>query len=363
MRPSLFTLFTRGRYSRPSHHTRSIPGKTISLSAARNEAERFTAAAIAFTWRHDPRFRNHFWKSVCVFEGDPKLTDNAEILVEPYRWADLLITNPTERKIFVYVVELKLHAPLSDTQNPSKREFGLGEGYGGLLNANFGFPGEKLRFVLLGAKPVVLRGRPWTLPIRVQQRSWEDLADQFPKSSVSKDLAISLGMLGIDAFPAAEVKNMKVDTRKNELAKAESILREVERRISWPRGRSKPAGFGFEKGHWYLGVELLTASKGSAKSLSRLVRPSWADLGWFGYQGEEGGPPSLAVWLYCGTDGIRKKIAANLSGSLKGCSVDATTPPVEKEFYLIVSARRHTLNNDCDWFCNVLTQLGVKTSL
>src|SRR5206468_1710979 len=140
---------------------------------------------------------------------------------------------------------------------PARREFGQVDGYGGLLNANFGFPGEILRFVLLGAKPVDLRKRPWSLPIRVQQRYWKNLADDFPTSSVSKDLAISLGMLGIDAFPAAEVKNMKVNMRQKEFSKANSILREVERRLDWPRGRCRRE-FDSDKGSWYLGVELLT---------------------------------------------------------------------------------------------------------
>jgi len=63
-----------------------------------NESERFVAAAIAFAWRYDePQFRDHFWKSVCRFNDDPELTDKAEIRVEPYRWADLLITNPTRK--------------------------------------------------------------------------------------------------------------------------------------------------------------------------------------------------------------------------------------------------------------------------
>ena len=325
-----------------------------------NESERFAAAAIAFTWRHEPRFREHFWKSICFFDGDADVMDNAEIRVEPYRWADLLITNPTPRGTFVYVVELKIHAVLSDIQNPARREFGQVDGYGGLLNANFGFPGEILRFVLLGAKPVDLRKRPWNLPIRVQQRYWRDLADDFPTTSVSKDLAISLGMLGIDAFPAAEVKNMKVDARQKEFAKADSILREVERRIAWPPARSKRE-FGFDKGNWYLGVELLTSDKEPAKSLKSLVRPAWTYVAWFGYQGEEGGPPSLGVWLYCGSGESRNKIRTQLRAKLRGCSIDATAPPEDNEFPLIVSVRRHRLDNDCEWFCNVFGNLGVQT--
>jgi len=145
-----------------------------------DESERFAAAAIAFTWQHEPKFHEHFWNRVCSFEGDATLTDKAEIFVEPYRWADLLIRNPTRRGKFVCIVELKIHAGLSSIQNPAKREFGLADGYGGLFNTNFGFRGEILRFVLLGAEQLDLRKRPWDLPIRVQQRYWKDLADDLP---------------------------------------------------------------------------------------------------------------------------------------------------------------------------------------
>jgi hypothetical protein len=257
-------------------------------------------------------------------------------------------------------VELKIHAGLSSIQNPAKREFGLADGYGGLFNTNFGFRGEILRFVLLGAEQLDLRKRPWNLPIRVQQRYWKDLADDLPSTSVSKDLAISLGMLGIDAFPAAEVKNMKVDTRQREFAKASSILREVERRLAWPRGRSK-RDFGFEKGDWYLGVGLFTSDKEPAKSLKSRVRPLWTYMAWFGYHGEEGGPPSLGVELFCGSGESRNKIATQLRAKLRGCSIDATAPPEYNEFHLIVDVRRHRMNNDCEWFCSVFRTLGVQT--
>jgi hypothetical protein len=328
-----------------------------AIRGAMDECERFAAAAIAFTWRHDPQFRSRFWKNVCSFDGDPSLTDRSEILVEPYRWADLLITNRTRHGLFVYVVELKIRAELSNIQNPTKREFGLADGYGSLFAANFAPPRETLRFVLLGAKPLGLGKRPWTLPIGVHQRSWKDLADNFPTTSVSKDLAISLGILGIHAFPAAEVKNMKVDIRDKELAKATSILREVERRLDWPQSRTKRE-FGFEEGYWFLGVELQPSEPG--KSLQDLVQPPWNYVAWFGYDGEEGAAPSLGVWFYCGSRERRAQIASKLRHKLKGCSIDDTAPPEDKQFNLIVRARRHTFNNDSEWFCNVFRSLGVQ---
>ena len=300
MKADFYALFKRGRYSRPAHSLGPDDGSQVGVTRAMQEAERFAAAAIAFTWRHDAQFRNHFWKSVCRFDGDPELTEKAEILVEPYRWADLLITDRTEEKSLVYVLELKINGGLEDIQNPANEQFDLPEGYGGLIRSSFAPSDHSLHYVLLGAKHLDLGTQRQPFSIRVQQRGWKDLAEHFPTSSIANDLKLFLGMLGIGAFPAAEVKNMKVDTRLREFAKAASILREVKRRLEWPDHRQEQPSIGYSNGNWYLGVELLISDAEPAKSLKLLVNPPWKNLAWFGYQGEDGGTPSLGVWLYCG---------------------------------------------------------------
>ena len=105
-----------------------------------DESERFAAAAIAFTWQHEPKFREHFWNRVCSFEGDATLTDKAEIFVEPYRWADLLIRNPTRRGKFVYIVELKIHAGLEQHSKSSKARIRFGGRIRGPVQYEFWFP-------------------------------------------------------------------------------------------------------------------------------------------------------------------------------------------------------------------------------
>jgi hypothetical protein len=66
--------------------------------------------------------------------------------------------------------------------------------------------------------------------------------------------------------------------------------------------------------------------------------------------------------FYCGSAEVRRKIESKLRRRLKGCSIDATRPPEYGEFYIVVKARSHVFNNDCDWFYNVFRKLGVTLS-
>ena len=135
MTPSFFALFKRGKYFHPA----PLPTTDKKLARVRGstrEAERFAAAAIAFAWQHHPPIRQHFWKKICWFPGDPPLSSDAKILVEPERWADLLIVNPVEKQRFVYTIECKIHAGLDKYQDPSRRAFGQIGGYGRLLTAS-----------------------------------------------------------------------------------------------------------------------------------------------------------------------------------------------------------------------------------
>ena len=326
------------------------------------EAERFVAAAIAFAWAHDSLFRNHFWNCICCFDGDPEICEKTEILVEPYRWSDLLIINPVKPAPFIYAVELKIRAGLEDIQDPTELEFDRPGGYGEMFRSSFSPSANSLQFVLLGAKELDLSIRRSLSSPRIKQRTWKNLADCFPTSSIANDLKYLLGMFGIGAFPAADVQNMKIDTQSNEFAKAAKIIPEVKRRLAWPyRFREQPS-IGYATGNWFLGIELLTADSGPAKLLKHLVNPPGRHLAWFGYQGEEGGTPSLGVWLYCGSGEIRENISKKLRGELKECSIDDTQLPEDKAWYLIITARRHSWNNDCEWFCDVFNKFGLNIS-
>ena len=58
-------------------------------------------------------------------------------------------------------------------------------------------------------------------------------------------------MLGIDAFPAAEVKNMKVDTRQTELAKMLAHLAGGSSDGCLATQREARSDVGFKKDDWY----------------------------------------------------------------------------------------------------------------
>jgi hypothetical protein len=359
MKPSFFSLFKRGMFCRPVINP-SLSGSTV-VPARRgiDEAERFAGAAVAFAWRHDPQFRQHFWNAVCRFKGDPPLSSKAEMFVEPHRWADLLIVNPARDRRYVYAVEFKIHAGLQHFQNPARREFAVADGYGAMLAASEGGRGTALRFVVCGWRGQLdLKERPWRLPIAVQQREWDHLAINFPRTSLARDLAISLGVLGIDAFPSAEVATMKIDAKQTELPKACTILCEVGRRLDWPESRTRRT-FYFYQDWWYLGTELLRGKTRSAAELAKMVAPRWSYVGWFGYQGQESEPPELAVWFYCGKMNKRQELVHTLRRKLKGCGL-RELPQEHGGFDLVVSTRKHRLANDCQWFCSVFRALDLE---
>src|SRR5205823_1098661 len=121
VKPSLFTLFKRGRYFR-------LPppngDEDADIVRARREAERFTAAAVGFCMSHNARFAKFFLSKVCRVRVRPRTRISVE--VEPESWADLLIHVGRS----VCVVEFKLGAPLQSHQDPSKRDFWQNTGYG-----------------------------------------------------------------------------------------------------------------------------------------------------------------------------------------------------------------------------------------
>jgi hypothetical protein len=359
VRPSFFALFKRGKYFHPA----PLPSATEKLVRVRGntrETERFAAAAIAFAWEHHPPLKRHFWKTVCHFPGDPPLSPAAEILVEPERWADLLIINRVGNERFVYVVECKIGAGLDKYQDPSRRAFGQLGGYGRMLTASDSRPGTHFRFIVFGFPDALnLATPPWTLPLSVQQRTWDEFAADFPKTPLARDLALSLGRLGVGAFPASETKSMKVDTKRSDLGNAVRTIAEVQRRLDWPGGRGCTANFYQEETTWYLGLDLKRAPKAAnSATLAKLAKPPGRALAWIGYQGEDDERAQLAFYVYCGDADTQKKVAALLSQKLKGFQIDPADPD-KKYFCVIVTARAHKLPNDVAWFCSVFIALGL----
>ena len=272
MRPSFFALFKRGKY----FHTAQPPvrgnGKLLRVRGNTREAERFAAAALGFAWQHDQQLRKRIWETLCQFRGDPPLSRRATIHIEPEDWADLLVINRVKDRRFAYVIECKIAAPLEKQQDPSLRRFARAGGYGRFFVDSE--VGTDLRYVVLRLQSDLdLSNRPRTLPIRVQQRAWDAVASTFPDTPFARDLALSLGKLGVTAFPASETRNMRVDTKRSELGNAIRTLADIQiYRLKWPSGRGSSADFYQEDTRWFLGVELKYTSKSERLQFARETR-------------------------------------------------------------------------------------------
>lgn len=365
MRPSIFALFKRGKY----FHTAPTPTSSKDLLRARGntrEAERFAAAAIAFSWLHHPTLRRHFWNTVCRFPGDPPLSRQSTISIEPEEWADLLITNPTRNGRFVYVIERKIGAKLEKHQDPTKRSFGRKGGYGRRFVDDEHREGANCRFILLGPERLLKSTqRPWNLPLKIQERTWEEFATHFPATALARDVALCLGKLGVGAFPASDTKTMKVNTKRADVGNAVRTLAEVQRRLEWPGGRGSSGDFYQEETRWFLGVELKHTSKSeNSKTLRKLVEAPARAQAWLGYEGEEGeGRTELSLYVYCVSNPEQCRVAKALRAKLKGRSKDFQITEEERDkryFNVKVSTSSNSFKNDAHWFGTVLEGFGLK---
>ncbi len=365
MQPSVFALFKRGKYFHASPIAAS-GDKLLRVRGNVREAERFAAAAIAFGWRHHPALRNHFWNTICRFPGDPPLSSKATILIEPEDWADLLIVNPVKTRRLVYVIECKIGADLRRHQNPTRRAFGAIGGYGRSFVDSEKGQGSTLRFVVFGLPDDLnLRNKPWRLKLDVQQRAWENLAAEFPRTAFARDLALSLGKLGVGAFPASETTTMKVNTNRSEIGNAIRTLAEVQRRIEWPSGRGSSATFSQEDSRWFLGLDLIQApTSANSNSLKKFIKPPTRYQLWIGYEGEEGeGRTKLAFHIHSGNAPDQEKVAKRLREKLKGKLRDFRIKAEERDknwFVVTVKTDSNSLESDAGWFCSVCEALGLK---
>jgi hypothetical protein len=365
MRPSFFSLFKRGKY----FHAAPLPSndeKLIRVRGNTREAERFAAAAIAFAWQHHSPLREHIWRTICHFPGDPPLSSKATIAIEPHDWADLLIVNPVKDGRFVYVIECKIGAPVDKHQDPTRRAFGSSGGYGRFLTESDSRIGTKFRFVIFGLSDQLdPNKKPWALPLKVEQRAWDNFAVQFPTTAFARDLALSLGKLGVRAFSASETKTMKVNTSRQDIGNVIRTLAEVQRQLDWPSGRGSSATFYHDETRWFLGVDLMQAPKSAnSNSLKKFVKPPARWQLWIGYEGEEGdGRTKLAFYIYCGNTPDQEKIAKRLREKLKGKLRDFRIKTEDRDknyFNVTVKADSNSLESDVRWFCLVCKALDLK---
>jgi hypothetical protein len=260
----------------------------------------------------------------------------------------------------VYAVEFKIGASLAKHQDPSRGAFGQAGGYGRLLTESDSRPGTKFRFIVFGLpKKLKLGMASWKLPVLVCQRTWEAFASDFPKKPLARDLALSLGRLGVGAFPASETQSMKVDTKHSDLGNAIRTMAEVQRRLDWYIGRSYDSNFYEEETDWYFGIELSAASKVvNSAALAKLVKPPGRAIAWIGYQGKDDQQAQLAFYLYCGDTGAQKKVATLLRRKLKDLQVESADPD-KRYFNVIVIGRTNPLTSDVEWFCSIFRALAI----
>ena len=180
MKPSLFTLFKRGRYFRLPPPSEDEDAAVVRV---RREAERFAAAAVAFCMRHNPKFARRFLSKVCNIPVPSKTKILIE--VEPESWADLFIRIGR----CVCVIEFKLGAPLQLHQNPSSPAFwSAPTGYGAKVET--AFANNPKHFVVLGHPHYILfpQRALWTF----QRAEWNLLAKEFESHFASTRLLCDL---------------------------------------------------------------------------------------------------------------------------------------------------------------------------
>ena len=363
--PSFLRLFQRSRLCRPL----PIDDELDVVVAKRKERERFAVAALALCLKHDRALLKHFWQRVCRVSGDPKVMPEiapTDILLEPPPWADLRLVSHNRTKRFVWVIEIKAGTHLDEHQRPDRPAVFMkpGHGYGALFAEEEKRRGTNMRFVILGASPEdsldVLLGAKRAAPIVLQQRTWQCLADDFPKTKLCDDLRICLGNLGIRAFPAAEMKNMKVNTTSLEIGKAVAILQDVQSRLDWPdKAQASIPSLHVTEGRWFMGRDLLRAKTSNAMRLNALLQPPNRYVAWFGYQGDVGGTTELVFELYCGSEQAQQRSAARVRKVLDRAIVEEE-PPDKNWFNVILKTGTHSLNNDSAWFCSVFKQVGLR---
>ncbi len=356
MKPSFFSLYSRGRYRRQplSLGAESSQASDIRPKRSREERERFAAAAIGFCIEHSLRFSNHFLRQICGKRIKlPKQTP-VTVEIEPHRWADLRITTDS----LVYVVECKIGAELADHQNPGHPKFAAAGGYGRVLKNEQDESGLSHRYIVLGVLDNLnLPRRHKRLGIGLSQISWEALVEKFPSSPLLDDLSKTLGQLGIPCFIMRNAKNLRIGTGLMSVGQALTVLNAVAESPELAECKLKTQHYLHEDDGWELGIYV--RSKQSPTSFVKNLRRStgfqdeW--LAWFGYMpvGRKG-TVKRHVYLYCSKQQKSEQLAKKLQAKFRDAraEMDGDAPCV------IVRSSARKEEPDLDWFRAVFKCAG-----
>jgi len=359
--PSFFSLFKRGRYYRApgSFVDDDDAASSTQLRPERLELERFTAAALAFCFKHDPMFRQHFWERVFQLQGDPATPISPTIEVEPDDWADLLIRSNGNGKRLVHVVECKVGAELGDHQNPNHPSFASDGGYAAALIAHEGALAE-LRYVVLGYKSdLLLPARHPTLPIQLAQRQWSNVEEGAPSSPLIVDLFDSLGELGVGTFRMRKTKTLKISGGLQSVGNAWVVLKDtisnlnlVNKSCSVEAGTISDAESCL--GCYVCRLSPAKQSPGPHLKLQTVTQSQGEFLSWFGYVSKSDGAVQRAVWLYCGDESRAIWMIAALKPMYPHVHLDSDN---DQSCVVIDDADAPSLN-DLDWFSAILKTVG-----
>jgi hypothetical protein len=350
MRPSLFSLFKRGRYFRLPP---PADDEATEIIRARKEAERFTAAAIGFCMRHHRAFAQHFLDRVCNITLPPRTKISVD--VEPESWADLLIRVGD----VACVVEFKLTADLQPHQDPSSSAFwDAGSGYGARLQS--AFPSKNKRFVVLGHSGWL------TLPERARwefvQSSWADLATgfeaRFGKVQLLCDLRDCLAEFEIWDFTKMKIQEMHISPHHvafGSLAWQMMLQAYLNPNLRLARGSAayRLDAEAAEARNWHFGIEVQTLA---SRALRALLRPRSAGaMMWFGYESSRRDTVYRSVWYYCENERIAASISEKLR-PLRQSGYRLLRPDDERgdRCYLGIRSPAQYLSYDFDWFCGWL---------
>ncbi len=359
--PSLFRLFRRSRYRTPLFEgDEKLPDPNTDV---RSDRERFATAAVAFCIQHSPKFKNHFWKTICRLESDPATVPQMRAELEPPHWADLRLIPKTQSPHQIWVIEFKLDCDLADKQHPEEDAFKQPDvGYGDLLSKSFeSQPPADLRYVVLGSRRLSNgSGQIDQLGIRWQARTWHDLEANAPyDDSLTSDLIESLEQLGISAFRMKETKQMHVLTQFGQAADAWQVLTDLAAvEFCQCQGKVKaepPSAKHFNIGMFLRDPKTPKTQPNGSGAISKLAKQLQSPEGpvvWLGYEtGPDVGGFRRSVWFYCKS----KQIAKNLSDRLVGDQYHMIVPARDGTAHCVaVHSDANQPKPDYDWFIQAI---------
>lgn len=293
MEPSFYRLYRCSRYAR-------VEEDILSLNGSCNRRELFTVASVAFTLKHDVKFRAHFLHQVC---GVTQLGPKPAIEVQPFHHSDLAIKDDAASSLIV--VEFKVGATLKPQQNPAETAFFRSNGYGKRILE------ETARLALNKKSYVVLdnerhfENRP-RRGIDCRSATWADLVpEQNPDSLLWTDLIDSLADLNIAAFQFRKLKKMHNAQHTKTAVSMHQTLRAVASKAGFGSGGGEDTIKQEGDDTWY-GRNVANTDLEHFTDLARCVQSKKDRMGWFGYQTGPG-YCGRAVWFYCGSEEAAKQ--------------------------------------------------------